>query len=213
MGAKEKSTVTGVIAVFKKTYPDAECALTYSNAYELLVATVLSAQCTDKRVNMVTPAVFRKYPDPKALSLAKIEDVETLVRSTGFYKNKAKSLVGAAQAIIENHQGEVPAVLDELVKLPGVGRKTANVVLGNVFNIPGLVVDTHVGRLCRRLGFTRQNNPEKIEQEMMLLVPKKDWTLFSHLLISHGRSRCFARKPDCENCEAAELCPKIGVKT
>lgn len=204
----EMSRMALCLKVLKKTYPDAHCALDYSNPYELLVATVLSAQCTDKRVNMVTPALFARFGAPEKMAKAGLPEVEELIRSTGFFKNKAKSLVELSKDIVTQYQGQVPNTLEALTKLRGVGRKTANVVLGNAYGIPGLVVDTHVGRLCRRLGFTKQTDPEKVESEMMELVPKKDWTLFSHLLISHGRAICDARKPNCESCTLDEHCPK-----
>lgn len=214
MGAKkeslsqQKSRMAKILGILKKTYPDAHCALTHKNAFELICATILSAQCTDERVNKVTPSLFKAYPDAASMARAPLPKVEKLVQSTGFFRNKAKSLVECAKAVVEKHGGEVPNTMDDLVKLRGVGRKTANVVLGNVFGIPSLVVDTHVGRLCRRFGFTKSQDPVKVEHEMMEIVPKEDWTLFSHLLIFHGRNRCDARKPDCEHCEVADLCPK-----
>lgn len=207
--AFEKERMALCLKILKQTYPDATCALTYSNAFELLVATVLSAQCTDKRVNMVTPALFETYGTPEKLAKASLPKVESLIRSTGFFKNKAKALVELSKDIVSHHQGQVPQTLDQLTKLRGVGRKTANVVLGNAFGIAGLVVDTHVGRLCRRLGFTKQQDPEKVESEMMVLVPKEEWTLFSHLLISHGRAICDARKPKCVECQLKEICPRL----
>ncbi len=198
-----------VLTCLKKTYPDAHCVLGHQNPFQLLCATILSAQCTDERVNKVTPALFKKYPGAAAFSKASLKDVEELVKSTGFYKNKARSIVECAKAIVEKYGGQIPKTLEELTSLRGVGRKTANVVLGNAYGIPGLVVDTHVGRLSRRLGFTKQKDPVKVEFELMKIVPKQEWTLFSHLLIYHGRNRCTARKPDCVHCELTDLCPKI----
>ena len=195
-----------------REYPDAKCALDFRNPYELLVATILSAQCTDKRVNMVTPALFAKYPDADALSAAKPEELEEMIKSTGFFRNKTKSLLGMATAVSEQHLGRIPETMDELVHLPGVGRKTANVVLGNAFHRDeGVVVDTHVTRLSYRLGFTRHTDPVKIEQDLMALFPRDRWTLLSHLLILHGRNICDARKPKCERCVVSRLCPSSKV--
>lgn len=201
-----------VYRTLEKTYPDAKCALEHRNAFELLVATILSAQCTDERVNQVTPALFRAYPTPQAMAKASQSDLERLIRSTGFYRNKAKSLRGASQAIVERFGGQVPSTMEELLTLPGVARKTANVVLGNAFgkNV-GVVVDTHVDRLSRRLGFTRHTDPKKIEQDLMTLFPRPKWTMLSHLLIFHGRQICKARKPMCPVCPVNKACPKIGV--
>lgn len=200
-----------VTAILRAAYPDAKCSLDYRNAFELLCATILSAQCTDERVNMVTPALFAKYPDARAMAKAKVADVEKLVQSTGFYKNKAKALVESSKLMVERHQARVPGTLEELTSLRGVGRKTANVVLGNAFETPGFVVDTHIGRLSRRMGFTTELDPVKVEHEMMQIVPREDWTEFGHLLIAHGRARCEARKPDCLGCEVRALCPRVGV--
>ena len=198
----------------EKLYPDAACALHHTSPFELLVATILSAQCTDVRVNMVTPALFRKYPDAGAMAGAKVADLERLIRTTGFYRNKAKALKGAAAVIANDHAGRVPDTMDELLKLPGVARKTANVVLGNAYGKnEGIVVDTHVARLSRRLGLTPEKDPRKIEADLMQLFPRRTWTLLAHLLIFHGRAVCSARKPDCEHCQLAGDCPKIGVKT
>ena len=189
-------------------YPDAHCALDFHNPYELLVATILSAQCTDKRVNMVTPALFARYPNAEALAAAKQEDVEELIKSTGFFRNKAKSLLGMATAVVEKHGGEIPADMDALVKLPGVGRKTANVILGNAFGRnDGVVVDTHVTRLTNRLGLTRESDAVKIEHALMPLFPQEHWTMLSHLLIEHGRQVCDARVPRCAGCILADVCP------
>jgi endonuclease-3 len=204
--------VRKIIAGLEKAYPDAHCELDHSNPLELLIATILSAQCTDKRVNMVTPALFKKYPTAAAYSHADPSALEQEIKSTGFFRNKAKSIRTACRNLVEKHGGQVPRSMEELVALGGVGRKTANVVLGNAFDINvGIVVDTHVGRLSRRLGLTRQESAEKVEEDLMLLVPLPKWTLFSHLLIWHGRRRCFARNPDCANCEIKGLCPRIGV--
>lgn len=198
-----------VLRILKGQYPEAHCFLDHDSPFQLLVATILSAQCTDERVNKVTPALFEKYPDAQAMAKAPVSKIEKLIQSTGFFRNKAKSIVGASKAIVKDYHGDVPRDMESLTKLPGVGRKTANVVLGNAYQIPGLVVDTHVGRLCRRLGFTKETDPEKVEAEMMPIVPKPDWTPFSHLLISHGRATCKARSPSCDDCVLDRLCPKI----
>jgi endonuclease-3 len=201
-----------IIAGLKKTYPNAHCELSYSNPLELLIATILSAQCTDKRVNLVTADLFKKYPNPAAYASAPSDQLEQAIKSTGFFRNKAKSIKACCQALVEQHGGKVPQTMEELVALGGVGRKTANVVLGNAFNINlGVVVDTHVARLSQRLGLTRETTAEKIEQDLMKLIPQDQWTLFSHWLIWHGRRRCFARNPDCPHCEIEALCPRIGV--
>ncbi|HEX6576336.1 MAG TPA: endonuclease III [Gemmatimonadaceae bacterium] len=201
-----------ILARLKKEYPDAHCELDYETPLQLLIATILSAQCTDKRVNMVTPGLFNKYPDAESLSSARTEELEEMVRSTGFFRNKTKSLLGMSAAVSERHNGVVPKTMDELTKLPGVGRKTANVVLGNAFNINvGVVVDTHVGRLSVRLGLTNETDPVKVEQELMKLIPVDDWTLVSHLLIFHGRRVCLARAPRCESCVLADVCPSARV--
>ena len=193
-------------------YPDAKCALDHRNPYELLVATILSAQCTDKRVNMVTPALFQKYPDAKAMSAANPEELQEMIKSTGFFRNKTKSLLGMSEAVTQRHRGDVPGTMEELVKLPGVGRKTANVVLGNAFDTnAGVVVDTHVSRLSQRLALSRETDPVKIEQDLMKLFPKEQWTMLAHLLISHGREICIARRPLCENCVVNDLCPASRV--
>ncbi len=200
-----------VLQKLRATYPDAHCELDHQGAFQLLVATILSAQCTDVRVNMVTPALFKKYPDAKSLAAAKQEDVEELIRSTGFFRNKAKNLIAAANHLVREHAGEVPRELETLTNLPGVGRKTANVVLGNAYGIEaGVVVDTHVARLSKRLGLTKHTDPVKIEKDLMKVVPREAWTLWSHLLIWHGRRRCPARKPDCPGCELQALCPSAG---
>ncbi|HEX6065061.1 MAG TPA: endonuclease III [Longimicrobiales bacterium] len=196
----------------RKAYPDAHCALNYRNPYELLVATILSAQCTDVRVNMVTPALFERYPAPDDLAAAKTEELEEMIRSTGFFRNKAKSLLGMSNAVVEQHGGRIPEEMDALVDLPGVGRKTANVVLGNAFdkNI-GVVVDTHVARVSGRLGLTFETDPIRIEQDLMELFPRKDWTLLSHLFIEHGRQICKAPTPKCEVCMLSDICPSSRV--
>lgn len=209
---KKEAPLLETLGLFKRYYPDAHCALNHSNPYELLVATVLSAQCTDERVNMVTPALFKKYPTPQKMAKAPVEDLEFLVRSTGFYKNKAKNLKAAAQALVEDYKGQIPRDIEALVGLPGVGRKTANVVLGNAFGIAsGIVVDTHVTRLSNRLGWVKTDNAIQIEKQLCQRVPEEDWVMFSHYLISHGRAVCKARKPDCTHCFLEETCPKKGV--
>jgi endonuclease III len=195
-----------------KAYPDAHCALDFENPYQLTVATILSAQCTDKRVNMVTPTLFAKYPSSRELAAAKPEELEETIRSTGFFRSKTKSLIGMATAVDEKHGGEIPRQMDDLVKLPGVGRKTANVVLGNAFDTNvGVVVDTHVTRVSQRLALTKQTDPVKIEQDLMKLFPREGWTLLSHLFIEHGRQICDARKPKCEACPLSDLCPSSRV--
>ncbi len=193
-------------------HPDAYCELTHRDAFELLCATILSAQCTDKRVNLTTPGLFAAYPDAASLAAADLADVERLVQPTGFYRNKARSLVGMARALVERHGGEVPHTMEELIELPGVGRKTANVILGNAFGInAGVTVDTHVHRLSRRLGLARGDDPVAIEQELIPLFPQDDWTMLSHRLIFHGRRVCDARKPRCGACTLAEFCPSAMV--
>ena len=204
----DKAPVEETIARLKSEYPDAATALDWTNPLELLVATILSAQTTDVRVNAVTPNLFAKYPTAADYAAADPTELEEDIRPTGFFRNKAKSLRGMAVALVEDHGGEVPQTMDELVALPGVGRKTANVVLGNAFGVDeGVVVDTHVRRLSNRLGFTAENDPEKIEEDLVRTVPKRDWTVFSHLLILHGRSVCKARKPACSGCVVNDLCP------
>ncbi|AHZ86672.1 endonuclease III [Bdellovibrio bacteriovorus] len=208
----KQAGILATIELLKRYYPDAYCALNYTNPFELLVATILSAQCTDERVNMVTPALFKKYPTPKAMAKAPVESLEELIRSTGFYKNKAKNLKACATTLVEKHHGEVPQSLEALVELGGVGRKTANVVLGNAFNIPsGIVVDTHVTRLANRLGWVKTDNAVMIERQLSKLVPVEDWIMLPHWLISHGRAVCKARKPACSHCFLEETCPKKGV--
>jgi endonuclease-3 len=193
-------------------YPDAHCELEFVDPFQLGVATILSAQTTDERVNMVTPGLFARYPDARSLAGARQEEVEEIIRSTGFFRNKARNIIGFARGLMERHGGEVPRTMTELSALPGVGRKTANVVLGNAFGVDeGVVVDTHVKRLATRLGFTREKTPEKIERDLMAVFPRDRWTLLSHLLIWHGRRVCDARKPRCEACTASYLCPSSRV--
>src|SRR5271154_5226887 len=206
MNRKERAAA--IIKALKKVYPTAHCELDFRTPLQLLIATILSAQCTDKRVNMVTPGLFKKYKTAKDFAAVAQEELEKDIQSTGFYRNKAKSVRGAAAAIMEKHGGEVPQTMDALTALPGVGRKTANVVLGNAFGKnEGVVVDTHVSRLSQRLGLTKQTTPEKIELDLMKLIPRAEWTDFSHWLIWHGRRCCTARKPNCDGCEIQGLCP------
>lgn len=200
-----------VLTLLKSAYPEAHCALDHLTPFELLVATILSAQCTDQRVNLVTPALFARYPTAKALAEADQGGVEELIRSTGFFRNKARNLIGMATGLMERHRGEVPADMEALRVLPGVGRKTANVVLGNAFGINhGITVDTHVGRLSKLLGLTRHTDPIKVERDLMALVPVEDRTLISHLLIWHGRQVCIARRPRCGECVLSALCPSAA---
>jgi len=197
-----------LIDAFGKVYPEAHCELNFSNPLELLVATILSAQCTDKRVNMVTPALFKKYPTARAYADAPQEVLEKEIQSTGFFRSKARNLRAMAADLVAKHGGKVPSTMEDLTALAGVGRKTANVVLGNAFGLnEGVVVDTHVLRLSRRLGLTKHAEPGKIEIDLMKLIPRDKWAIFSHWLIWHGRRRCFARKPDCDGCEVQHLCP------
>jgi len=205
--------VKKIIAALRKTYPDAHCELNYSNPLELLIATVLSAQCTDKRVNQVTAELFRKYRTAADYANANTAALEQDVKTTGFFRNKTKSIQACCRKLVEQYGGKVPQTMEELVQLGGVGRKTANVVLGNAFGInEGIVVDTHVARLSHRLGLMKQKDPEKIEHDLMKLVPRAQWTMFSHWLIWHGRRRCYARNPDCLNCEIKTLCRRVGLK-
>ncbi len=206
--------ISGLIAALGRAYPDAHCELDFSNPLELLIATILSAQCTDKRVNMVTPALFARCKAARDYARLSQSSLEAMIRSAGFYRNKAAAIRAACRDIAEKHGGRVPETMDALTALHGVGRKTANVILGNAFGRnDGVVVDTHVSRLSRRLGLTKQKTPEKIETDLMTLVPRGQWAMFSHWLIWHGRRRCYARGPDCEHCELAKLCPKIGMPT
>lgn len=211
-GTELRSHSLKILQRLKKEYPDAHCELDFSNPLQLLVATILSAQCTDKRVNMVTPDLFRTFPDANSLAAARPELLEEIIKSTGFFRNKTKSLLGMSAAVVERHNGKVPRTMDDLIKLPGVGRKTANVVLGNAFNLnEGVVVDTHVGRLSVRLGLTNETDPVKVEQALMPLFPREDWALLSHLLIFHGRRVCVARNPRCESCVLNDVCPSARV--
>lgn len=200
-----------ILTVLSREYPDAHCELNFANPLQLLVATMLSAQCTDRRVNQVTPALFARYRDAAALANARQADLEEIIRSTGFFRAKAANIIAMAQMLVAQHDGHVPPQLDALVALPGVGRKTANVVLGNAFEIPGLTVDTHFGRLVRRFGWTKENDPVKVEFAIAALFPAKDWTDLSHRLIWHGRRCCHARKPACGACVLASLCPAFGT--
>ena len=197
--------------VLLDTYPDAHCELDFANPYQLLAATILSAQCTDARVNLVTPELFATYPTPEALASAPREDVERIIASTGFFRAKAASLQGMAAGVCNEFGGEVPGRLRDLVTLPGVGRKTANVVLGNAFDVPGITVDTHFGRLARRMGWTVLEDPDKVEADVAALFPRKDWTMLSHVLIWHGRRRCHSRRPACGACPVARWCPSYGL--
>jgi len=204
--------ISGIIQRLKKAYPDAYCSLDHKDPYQLLIATILSAQCTDERVNMVTPALFKKYPNPAAMAAATLTNLEKLVHSTGFYKNKALALKETSKAIMENFGGKVPRSMEELLTLRGVARKTANVVLGSAYGIAaGVVVDTHVKRLAFRLGLTKETDPGKIEKVLMKTVPRTDWIWFAHALVLHGRTVCDARKPLCNKCPLSPLCPKRGV--
>ena len=202
-----------IVRVLKKTYPDAECALQHESPFQLLVATILSAQCTDERVNMVTPQLFKKYPTPEKLARATQSAVEKIIQSCGFYRNKATNLRGMAQALVDRHDGEVPRDLDALTSLPGVGRKTANVVLGTAFGIPsGVVVDTHVKRISYLLGLTKSTNPEIVERDLAAVLPRSEWIDYSHRLIHHGRAVCIARRPRCHECPLLTICPRVGLK-
>ncbi|GIW92770.1 MAG: endonuclease III [Pirellulaceae bacterium] len=209
---KLRHRVRRIVQLLNQAYPGATCALHHRNPYELLVATILSAQCTDERVNMVTPELFRRFPDAQAMASAPREELERMIQSTGFYRAKAKNIQECCRQLVERHQGQVPPDMDALVALPGIGRKTANVVLGTAYGLPtGIVVDTHVARIAKRLGLTRQNDPNKIEQDLMALVPRQSWIDFSHQLIHHGRRICKARRPLCDQCPLEEVCPKVGV--
>ena len=208
----QKKRARKIVSALKRAYPEATCALRHESPLQLLVATILSAQCTDERVNMVTPALFQKYPTPEALAAASQASVEKIVKSTGFFRAKASNLRAMARGLVEQFDSAVPQRLEDLVTLPGVGRKTANVVLGTAFGIPsGFVVDTHVKRICRLLGLTDSKNPDRIEQDMMSLVPKKEWIDLSHRLIHHGRRICIARRPNCAECPLLKLCPRVGL--
>jgi endonuclease-3 len=210
--AEGKKQAARVIRRLEADYPDAECALVHGTAFQLLIATILSAQCTDERVNIVTKDLFAQYPTAADIAGAPIAKLEKIVQSTGFFRAKAKNIKACSQGLVDHHGGEVPQELDALVVLPGVGRKTANVVLGTAFGIPtGVVVDTHVGRLTRRLGLTAETDAVKVERDLMQIVPKKHWIDFSHRLIHHGRAICNARKPKCDACSMRKFCPQIGV--
>ena len=191
----------------KKAYPDAKCSLEHRTPLELLVSTILSAQCTDARVNKVTPALFKRFKTPEDFVNAPISELQKYIQSCGFYKNKAKNIVGACKGMLENHEGEVPDTLNELLKLPGVGRKTANVILGTAYGVPGVVVDTHCGRIARRLGFTKQTDPVKVEHDLMKIWSEEDWSLCSHLMVFHGRAVCESRSPRCSECTLRQHCP------
>jgi endonuclease III len=207
---RTKERVQRIVQRLMEAYPNAHCELDFETPFQLLVATILSAQCTDKRVNIVTRTLFPKYPNPFALAAVSQDELELAIKSTGFYRGKAKNLRAMAKDLVEKYRGEVPRTMGELTELAGVGRKTANVVLGNAFSIAeGIVVDTHVARLAKRLDLTRRDEPEKIEADLMRLVPQSQWTIFSHWLIWHGRRRCYARNPDCANCEIGSLCPSF----
>src|SRR6266850_644340 len=208
MATKKQERANDIVVRLKQMYPKAKCSLDFTNAFELLIATMLSAQSTDVRVNIVTKSLFRKYPNPQSFASASQVEMERDVKQTGFFRNKAKAVIAASKVIVERHNGEVPRTMDELTALPGVGRKTANVVLSNAFKIAvGIVVDTHVTRVSARLGLTASDDAVKIEQDLMKLIPQKEWTNFSHRLIAHGRTICIARKPKCAQCALNELCP------
>jgi endonuclease-3 len=210
--ARRKERAAEILRRLDDEYPEAKTALDFEGPYQLLVATILSAQCTDERVNMVTPALFRRYPDPQTLAGARTEDLEDMIRSTGFFRNKTRSLLGMANAVVDRHGGRIPDTMGELVDLPGVGRKTANVVLGNAFGKDvGVVVDTHVGRLSRRLRLTRHDDPVKVEKDLMKLFPQDTWTGLAHVLIFHGRAVCKAPRPRCAECVLADICPSSTV--
>ena len=208
--AKRIATRT-LLRTLGELYPEAFCSLHFENPLQLLIATILSAQCTDKRVNLVTPALFARFPEAADYANGDLAEIKSLVSSTGFYHNKAKNIQLACQQIVTLHGGQVPQTLEELVELPGVGRKTANVVLGDGFGTPGITVDTHVGRLSRRMGLTVHENPVKAEQDLMALIPRPQWTPFSHRMILHGRAVCESRKPKCSECQFLRVCPRIGV--
>ncbi len=209
--AKQKHALQ-VLTLLEEAYPEATCALCYRTPWQLLVATILSAQCTDVRVNKVTPGLFSRFPDPASLAAAEPEAVEALIRSTGFFRNKARNLISCAATLVERHAGHVPQTMSELTSLPGVGRKTANVVLGNAFQIPGMVVDTHVGRIARRLGWTVARNPVQVERDLCALLPEERWTQTSHILIFHGRRCCRAQTAWCSRCPVVEFCPQREVQ-
>ena len=205
--AEQKARMRKILRALRKEFPVPACALLHEDPFQLLVATILSAQCTDERVNKVTPDLFARYPTPEAMAEAPQEDIAEIIRSTGFFQNKSKNIKACCRAIVEQHGGEVPSTMEELTALPGVGRKTANVVLGNAFGVPGFPVDTHVKRITNLLEFTDSDNPEVIEEQLTAIIPKKDWTDASHLFILHGRKTCIARRPRCGACVIAQWCP------
>ena len=207
----KKKRAQAIYRILSKSYPDVHCELDFKNPLQLLIATVLSAQCTDKRVNAVTPALFKRYKNVKDFAGADLRELQQIIKSTGFFRAKAKNIKGLSHAIVERHGGKVPNSLDELVKLPGVGRKTANVVLGHAFDTPGITVDTHFGRLSRRFGWTKETDPVKVEFEVMELIPRKEWTNLSQRMIWHGRRVCHSRKPACGACPLQKLCPSFGI--
>ena len=207
----KKKRAQAIYRILSKSYPDVHCELDFKNPLQLLIATVLSAQCTDKRVNAVTPALFKRYKNVKDFAGADLRELQQIIKSTGFFRAKAKNIKGLSLAIVERHGGKVPNSLDELVKLPGVGRKTANVVLGHAFDTPGITVDTHFGRLSRRFGWTKETDPVKVEFEVMELIPRKEWTNLSQRMIWHGRRVCHSRKPACGACPLQKLCPSFGI--
>jgi endonuclease III len=214
MEIRTRDRVRAIIEKLKETYPNAHTELDFKTPLQLLIATILSAQCTDKRVNLVTPSIFRDYPTAEDLATASQDELEQAIKSTGFYRSKAKNLRAMAKILVEKYAGEVPRGMEELTQLPGVGRKTANVVLGNAFSLAeGIVVDTHVARLAKRFKLTKSEDPERIESDLMRIIPKTYWTDFSHWLIWHGRRRCYARNPDCLNCELGTVCPSYGKLT
>jgi endonuclease-3 len=211
--ARAKSHATAVASGLRRAYPDVTCALGHEDAFQLLVATILSAQCTDERVNQVTPNLFARYGTPETMAAAPLKSLESLIRSTGFFRNKAKSIQACSQALVRDYGGQVPRDLDALVELPGIGRKTANVVLGTAYGIPsGVVVDTHVTRISRRLGLTKHTDAAKIERDLMEQLPRRQWIDFSHRVIHHGRRICKARKPLCNECSLESICPRVGVE-
>lgn len=207
----DQSSARSIYRILTKEYPDARCELDFNSPLELLIATVLSAQCTDKRVNIVTPLLFKAFPNLESLAAAKVSEIEEIIHSTGFFRSKAKNIKALTIQILAEFDGEVPNTLAQLIRLPGVGRKTANVVLGNAFGIPGLTVDTHFGRLSRRFGWSQETDPVKVERDVAKLIPEKEWTLLSHKLIWHGRRICHSRNPECEICPLAKLCPSAGI--
>jgi endonuclease-3 len=211
MATDSVRSARAIYRILSQTYPDVRCELDFANPFQLLVATVLSAQCTDKRVNQVTPALFKKFKTAKAFAKADIHELEVLIHSAGFFRAKARNIKGLAMKIQTDFDGEVPQTLDELVTLPGVGRKTANVVLGHAFGIPGITVDTHFGRLSRRFGWTKETDPVKVEYAVAQLIPQKEWTNLSQRMIWHGRRICHSRKPACGACPLAKICPSVGI--